>query len=682
MKILETKEDRNLSPYTGWTRSHWDELFCILMRGVVKHAQVERAAIAFPGRPSNHGEDSDRLESVSRTMLMVAPYLYRSKRSSVELDCGTVDLAELYRDLLLAGTDPGGKGYWGPAENFDQRLVEMAAIGLNLYLSRDKLWNKLSAPEKSRIAFWLQSAIGKKTYDVNWTLFNVFINLFLRELGQDYSPEELDRYLDRMDYWYSGDGWYRDGVHDCYDYYNSWVIQPYFLFWAWIDGQRRPELKPRILHRAVHYLDSYKYLFAANGAYPCFGRSMLYRFSAVSVFPVAQLLRLSPVPPGQARRICSGNLKHFVESGAVSKDNYLKMGHLGEYLPIVEPYSAPGSAYWAAKAFWSYLLDDDDPFWTAEELPGEVEKHNFSIAVPAAGMLVRGYNRSGMVELFNQRSKHHVKKKYSNFSYTSHHGFEITEAKGTYCYDNSFCLTGDGKEFIQRTRLYHLRTEKDFSSSFQVLPDDDTVRVYTNIILKDDFQIRVHRAYGAEKFTAVEGGMSLGYEEGTTPEVRSGPDWEYASAGNLCTFIRNLAGYDEPLPAAGHGGNPAGNNTLWPFSVVPGFKRTRPLSNSEVLAVMLAYDAAVFDPEDAAERIRKFEVLDNGSVVITFADGVAVFTQVGIPKVVTLSLNGIEIAGDILFARTEPDGSSCHIMMSDGNRRLLHANQVNLLPED
>ncbi len=683
MKILETQENRDLSPYTGWTRQHWEELFCIMMRGVVDHVQIERAAIAFPGRPSSHGEDSDRLESVSRTMLMVAPWLYRSKRTSLELDCGPFDLADLYRDLILSGTDPKSKAYWGPAENFDQRLVEMAAIGLNLYLSREKLWNKLSSAEKAQIASWMQTAIGKKTYDVNWTLFNMFINLFLSKLGQDYSVEELDRYLDRMDFWYSGDGWYRDGVHDCYDYYNSWVIQPYFLFWAWIDGQRRPELKPRVLHRTVRFLESYKYLFAANGAYPCYGRSMLYRFAAVSVFPVAQLLGISPVSPGQARRICSGNLKYFLESGALSKGNFLQMGYLAEYPPIVEPYSGPGSAYWAAKAYWCYLLEDNDPFWTAEELPTEVEKQSFSIAVPAAGMLIRGHNTSGMVELFNQRSKHHVMKKYGNFSYSSHHGFEITQVQGTYCYDNSFCLIpGDGKEFIQRTRPYHLRTVKDFSASFQVLPDDDTVRVYTNIILKDDCHIRLHRAFGAEKFTAVEGGMSLGYEQGVSPEVRSGPDWEYASAGNLCTFIRNLAGYDQALPAAGHGGAPAGNNTLWPNSVVPGFRRTRPLSHQEVLAVMLVYDAAVFDPEEAAGKVKTFEVLENGGVLITFADGEAVFTQVGIPRVVTLALNGIEIAGDILYAKAEADGTSCHILMSDGNQRTLHANQVNLLPED
>ncbi len=682
MQLFDSKEDRDLSPYTGWTRRHWDELFCLMMRGVIQHVQVERAAVAFPGRPSSHGADSDRLESVSRTMLMAAPWLYRSKRTKLELDCGSFDVAALYRDLILAGTDPNGKAYWGPGENFDQKLVEMAALGLNLYLSREKLWNRLSHEEKTQIAAWLQSAIGKKTYDVNWTLFNMFINLFLRELGQDYSAEELDRYLDRMDFWYSGNGWYRDGVHDCYDYYNSWVIQPYFLFWAWIDGQRRPELKPRILNRSVRFLESYKYLFAANGAYPCFGRSMIYRFSAVSVFPVAQLLGISPVHPGQARRICSGNLKYFISSGALSKDNFLQMGYLGEYLPIVEPYSGPGSAYWAAKAFWCYLLEDDDPFWTAKELPNEVEKQNFSIAVPAAGMLVRGHNRSGMVELFNQRSKHHVMKKYGNFSYSSHHGFEITQKKGTYCYDNSFCLTRDGKEFIQRTRPYHLGTVKDFSASFQVLPDDDTVRVYTNIILKDNFHVRVHRAFGAEEFQAVEGGMSLGYREGVTPEVRSGPGWEYACAGDLCTFIRNLAGFDTALPAAGHGGEPAGNNTLWPLSVVPGFKHTGPLSHREVLAVMTAYDACLFDPEETADKVKKFEVLENDGVLITFADGEAVFTQVGIPKVVTLALNGIEIAGDILYARAAADGSSCYILMADGNQRTLGANQVNLLPED
>ena len=95
MQLLDSKEDRDLSPYTGWTRQHWDELFCLMMHGVVKHVQVEQAAVAFPGRPSSHGEDSDRLESVSRTMVLAAPWLYRSKRTELELDCGPFDLAEL-----------------------------------------------------------------------------------------------------------------------------------------------------------------------------------------------------------------------------------------------------------------------------------------------------------------------------------------------------------------------------------------------------------------------------------------------------------------------------------------------------------------------------------------------------------------------------------------------------------
>ncbi|MEA2064028.1 MAG: DUF2264 domain-containing protein, partial [Gemmatimonadota bacterium] len=433
------------------------------------------------------------------------------------------------------------------------------------------------------------------------------------------------------------------------------------------------------------FLESYKYFFAANGAYPCYGRSMVYRFSALAIFPVAQMMGISPVPPGQARRICSGNLKYFIESGAISAGNYLQLGHLGEYLPIVEPYSGPGSPYWAAKAFWCYLLEDDDPFWTDKELPGEVEKKDFTISVPSAGMLVRGFKNSGIVEVFNQRSKHHVMKKYGNFSYSSHHGFEITQRKGTYCYDNSFCLVPrGGGEYIQRTRTYHLGTVKNFSASFQVLPEDDTVRIYTNIILKDHFHIRVHRAYRAGKFTAVEGGMSLGFKDGVTPQVQEGEDWIYASAGKLCTFIRNLAGYDEPMPVAGHGGEPAGNNPLWSNSVVPGFRRTRPCSDKEVMAVMVSYDMfpRTCDPAKGAQAVAGFEVLDNGGVVITFHDGVKVFTQVGIPKIVALALNGIEIAGDILYARAKADGSKCYILMSDGNERALRDDQVNLLPED
>ena len=685
MPILSTAENRNLSPQTGWTRDHWNELFGKMMSGIAGFANEEDATVEFPGRPSRGGSDLniDRMESVSRSMLLAAPWMYSSIENILETSAGNIDVPALFRNLLLSGTDKSSASYWGDAINCNQRLVEMAAVGLNLYLSRDKLWNKLSEGEKSQIAAWLQTAIGKKSYDVNWVLFNLFINLFLRELGCDHSAAEIDRYLDRMDYWYSGNGWYRDGVHDNYDYYNSWTIQPYLLLWAWVDGARRPELRDRFIARTSEYLSTYKYLFAANGAYPCWGRSMIYRFAAVSVFPVAQLLGIESVSPGQARRICSGNIKYFLEKGALSDKNHLQLGHLGEYLPIVEDYSGPGSPYWAAKAFWSFLLPAEHPFWTAKEEPNEVEKGDFSIAVPAAGLLVRGRKSSGLVELYNQRSRHNVKKKYSNFCYTSHHGYEITVRDGSYCYDSSFCLTSvDGGEYIQRTRPNHLRTVPNFSASFMTLPDDDTVRVYSNVVLKDNFSIRIHRPFGAERFNAVEGGMSLGYDNGVAVKTAAGPDWQYAEAGTLSTFIRNLSGYDEACETASHGGDPKGNSTLWPNSVVPAFKCNSPLRHTNIYAVQAACDNAPFDPARMAAKIEKFEIIQNGAVFIRFADGVEMVTQAGISKVIEVVLNGIEIAGDIVYACAAADGSSCYILLADGNERCLGPNQVNLLPED
>ena len=84
MQLLDSKEDRDLSPYTGWTRQHWDELFCLMMHGVVKHVQVEQAAIAFPGRPSTSA--ALQLKSLSASVRGSVPDSTMALRASVRAD--------------------------------------------------------------------------------------------------------------------------------------------------------------------------------------------------------------------------------------------------------------------------------------------------------------------------------------------------------------------------------------------------------------------------------------------------------------------------------------------------------------------------------------------------------------------------------------------------------------------
>ncbi len=66
-------EDRDLSPYTGWTRAHWEAAADGLLRATAPYASPGHGLIALPGaRPSSSGTRSDGLEGFARTFLLAA----------------------------------------------------------------------------------------------------------------------------------------------------------------------------------------------------------------------------------------------------------------------------------------------------------------------------------------------------------------------------------------------------------------------------------------------------------------------------------------------------------------------------------------------------------------------------------------------------------------------------------
>ncbi|MYV67598.1 DUF2264 domain-containing protein, partial [Streptomyces sp. SID2131] len=66
-------EDRALSPYTGWTRAHWEAAADRLLLGVRPFASPRHGLIGLPGpRPSWSGPRSDGLEGWARTFLLAA----------------------------------------------------------------------------------------------------------------------------------------------------------------------------------------------------------------------------------------------------------------------------------------------------------------------------------------------------------------------------------------------------------------------------------------------------------------------------------------------------------------------------------------------------------------------------------------------------------------------------------
>jgi hypothetical protein len=190
------------------------------------------------------------------------------------------------------------------------------------------------------------------------------------------------------------------------------------------------------------------------------------------------------------------------------------------------------------------------------------------------------------------------------------------------------------------------------------LPFGDTKTiVYTNIILCNHFQIRVHWLVSRRSVEVMEGGYALGYDEGT-PTIVSGPDWEFAGHGVRGSFIRRLVGYDYNIPAQGFGGTTEGNNVLHRYSVTPGvgLSYVHRRHTYILLATLVRGCVNGEQPEDLVDFVTEVVQHGLGWIIIRLQNGDAIFTQMGPLRDKTIQLNGVEISGRTTFARVSEAG--------------------------
>src|SRR5262245_16859529 len=75
-------EDRELSPYTGWTREHWEATLDATLDAVRPYASPRHALIDLPGPVSISGRRSDGLEGFARTFLAAGFRLARKQEGN------------------------------------------------------------------------------------------------------------------------------------------------------------------------------------------------------------------------------------------------------------------------------------------------------------------------------------------------------------------------------------------------------------------------------------------------------------------------------------------------------------------------------------------------------------------------------------------------------------------------
>jgi len=401
-------ENRELSPYTGWTRAHWEGVADHLLAATAPYASPGRALINLPGsRPSWSGRRSDGLEGYARTFLLAALRVAGAggedphgvlERYAAGLDAGT-RTPTTEKDLA----DGDGES-WGVITDRGQPMVEAASVALGLRLTRPWLWDRLDDGVRERAGHWLAEALHRLPCDNNWWLFPLTVGGFLAEAGiaTDAARAAVDRGLEKIEQWYLGDGWYTDGRPRAFDHYNGWALHMYPVLHAHL--ARDPALLARYGDRLDAHLAGCTRLFGADGSPIHQGRSLSYRFAAAAPLWAGALTGRTPLTPGATRRLASGALRYFLDRGAVGPDGLLTLGWHGPYPPLVQGYSGPASPYWASKGFLGLLLPADHPAWTAVEEPGPAETADAVTPLPAPGWLIQSTAADGLVRLHNHGS--------------------------------------------------------------------------------------------------------------------------------------------------------------------------------------------------------------------------------------------------------------------------------------
>jgi hypothetical protein len=539
-----------------WWRSSAESL----LKPLVALMKSGKADLPLRGQASNHGVQADRLESFARPCLLAAHWLASEDGTADNLSRKQV--SAWFREGLIAGTNPASPEFWGPAANHHQHVVEMAALTLALQAARSQLWEPLTKAERDQVARWLASIRGAGLHRNNHMFFNVMTLAFLGQEGYGRAADSpVTRHLmDVLESMAIGGGWFIDGMNETVDYYQAYAFHYYGLWWARLYGHADSNRAKRWKDWAAQFLKDYVHFFAASGENPPFGRSMCYRFAASAPFGLAEACGISPIPPGQARRVCTRNLDFFLSRPIFQDQGALSLGWVDEFAEVTEAYSCAGSPYWAAKGFAPLLLPRNHAFWRAKEKPLPSENSDFQLAIRQAGLVVRSHG--GDVEVFNSANGICVGNirfgtwKWGKLSFRSGVGGEIAPAENRYPLDAALTAEFLDGSVFGRHQCQPVSVKPDHCASAYGLGDrfsQNHVSVETRLWWNAGWQLHWHHIVAHQKTRLRLGTYSLPLSESRPDRIDLKDAYAFAEDRQYRIAVQPLLGFGS---VGGHESNP------------------------------------------------------------------------------------------------------------------------------
>jgi len=309
------------------------------------------------------------MECFGRLMSGIAPWLSLPDDNTEE-GKKRKQLREWALKSYAYAVDPDSPDYllW---RNEGQPLVDAAYIASSFLRAPKQLWEPLDDLTKERYIKEFQQLRRINPPYSNWLLFSAMVETFLMEAGAQYDMYRIHSAIRKIEEWYVGDGWYSDGEHFAFDYYNSYVIQPMYVQVLHVLADRKIQSQDD-LEKAKKRMQRYgiilERLISPEGTFPLFGRSMTYRLGVFQ--PLALLSWKENLPEelseGQVRSALTCVMKRmFSQEGNFNEAGFLQLGFAGHQPDLADWYTNNGSMYLTSEVFLPLGLPANHSFWTS-----------------------------------------------------------------------------------------------------------------------------------------------------------------------------------------------------------------------------------------------------------------------------------------------------------------------------
>lgn len=363
-------------PIIDDTRQYWVKTLTKIVSPVLESLSRDTLKKDMPveafGNTHENRKRVTYLEAFGRSLAGLAPWL--------ELGVDDTPEGKLRNKFITLATTSIRNAVTPSSSDFmnfttgAQPLVDAAFLAHALIRSPKQLWGNLDQATQVNLITALRSTRVIKPYYSNWLLFTAMVEAALLKFSKEHDPVRIDYAIKEHEAWYKGDGLYGDGPTFHFDYYNSYVIQPFLIDVAKTVYEETGDLKDQymlFLTRAKRYAEIQERLISPEGTFPLVGRSIAYRCGAFQLLAQVALQRQLPVSlaPAQVRSALTAVIKRTMDAPKTfDPKGWLTIGVAGHQPGVGETYISTGSLYLCSTAFLPLGLSPTDDFWSKDSL--------------------------------------------------------------------------------------------------------------------------------------------------------------------------------------------------------------------------------------------------------------------------------------------------------------------------